>query len=210
MFANAKSNINDVQQQQNAATQAIGNTGLNTQKNLSSGVDYSVLTAKNGASLENIRNYIKTRNIKKEVCENPNLVENLEKTEIQKFQNGGNLIPSGALHKNKHNLEQINPYLDGEITKKGIPVISVAEKGDVLEYESDGKTPSKLAEGGEIIQHAEVEKEEIILNLSLTKKLLELMKDDNPLEAGKILAKELMENTTDNTGLMDKVVNNEN
>ena len=36
------------------------------------------------------------------------------------------------------------------------------------------------------------------------------MKDDNPLEAGKILAKELMENTTDNTGLMDKVINNEN
>ena len=211
-FATAKSNINASQEQQNAATQAIGNTGLNTQKNLSGGVNYSVLTAKNGASLENIRNYIKNRNIKKEVPENLNLTDNLEKSEIQKFQNGGNLIPSGALHKNKHNLESVNSDLDGEITKKGIPVISYAEEGDILEYENDGKTPKVLAEGGEVIQHAEIEVGEIILNISLTKKLVELMKKDTPeamIEAGKILARELMENTTDNTGLIEKTIGNE-
>ena len=36
--------------------------------------------------------------------QNPNLDENLAKSEIQKFQNGGSLIPSGALHKNKHKI----------------------------------------------------------------------------------------------------------
>ena len=147
------------------------------------------------------------------MAQNSNLDDNLEKIEIQKFQNGGNLIPSGALHKNKHNLESINSDLDGEITKKGIPVISYAEEGDILEYESDGKTPKILAEGGEVIQHAEIEKDEVILNLSLTKKLVELMKKDTPeamIEAGKILARELMENTTDNTGLIEKTIGNEN
>ena len=146
------------------------------------------------------------------MAQNPNLDDNLEKIEVSKFQNGGSLIPSGALHKNKHKIESINPELDGEITKKGIPVISYAEKGDVLEFENDGKTPKVLAEGGEVIQHAEIEKDEVILNLSLTKKLIELMKKDTPeamIEAGKILARELMEDTTDNTGLIEKTIGNE-
>ena len=205
---NADSNL----QQLAARNQAIGNTAMTNQTQLTGGQDYSVLAAKKGATLQDIRNYIKVRNIEKEVAQNSNLDDNLEKIEIQKFQNGGNLIPSGALHKNKHNLESINSDLDGEITKKGIPVISYAEEGDILEYESDGKTPKILAEGGEVIQHAEIEKDEVILNLSLTKKLVELMKKDTTeamIEAGKILARELMENTTDNTGLIEKTIGNE-
>lgn len=205
-------NAQDQLKQGQARLQSIGNTGMDNQKKLSGGLDFSVLTAKKGATLQDIRNYIKVRNIEKEVVQNPNLEDNLAKSEIQKFQNGGSLIPSGALHKNKHNLESINPELNGEITKKGIPVISYAEKGDVLEYENDGKTPKILAKGGEVIQHAEIEKEEIILNLSLTKKLIELMKKDTPesmIEAGKILARELMESTTDNTGLIEKTIGNE-
>lgn len=210
--AAGKFNAQDQQQQLAARNQAIGNVGMTNQTQLAGGQDYSVLTAKKGATLQDIRNYIKVRNIEKEVVQNSNLDDNLEKIEIQKFQNGGNLIPSGALHKNKHNLESINSDLDGEITKKGIPVISYAEEGDILEYESDGKTPKILAEGGEVIQHAEIEKDEVILNLSLTKKLVELMKKDTPeamIEAGKILARELMENTTDNTGLIEKTIGNE-
>ena len=150
------------------------------------------------------------------MVENSNLkekIENQETIEVQKFLNGGSLIPSGALHKNKHNIESVNEELDGEITKKGIPVISYAEKGDVLEFEEDGKTPKLLAEGGEVIQHAEIEVNEVILNLSLTKKLIELMKKDTPeatIEAGKILARELMEDTTDNTGLIEKTIGDEN
>lgn len=208
-----KSNTQDQLKQQQARNQAIENTGITNQNQLLGGQNYSVLTAKKGATLEDIRNYIKTRNIEKEVVQNPNLDDNLEKIEVSKFQNGGSLIPSGALHKNKHKIESINPELDGEITKKGIPVISYAEKGDILEYENDGKTPKTLAEGGEIVQHAEIEKDEVILNLSLTKKLIELMKKDTPeamIEAGKILARELMENTTDNTGLIEKTIGNEN
>ena len=210
--AAGKFNAQDQQQQLAARNQAIGNVSMTNQTQLAGGQDYSVLTAKKGATLQDIRNYIKVRNIEKEVAQNSNLDDNLEKIEIQKFQNGGNLIPSGALHKNKHNLESINSDLDGEITKKGIPVISYAEEGDILEYESDGKTPKILAEGGEVIQHAEIEKDEVILNLSLTKKLVELMKKDTPeamIEAGKILARELMENTTDNTGLIEKTIGNE-
>jgi wobble nucleotide-excising tRNase len=125
----------------------------------------------------------------------------------------GSVIPSGALHKNKHNLEQINLELDGEITKKGIPVISYAKEGEVLEYEADGKTPKIFAEGGEVIQHAEIEKEEVILNLSLTKKLIELMKKndtESQIEAGRILSIELIENTQDNSGIIEKILENEN
>lgn len=216
MFTAAKTNTDALLKQQQARNQAIGNTGITNQNQLLGGQNYSVLTAKKGATLQDIRNYIKTRNIEKEVAQNPNLdikIENSENLEIQKFQNGGSLIPSGALHKNKHNLESIDSELKGEITKKGIPVISYAKEGDVLEYEADGKTPKVLAEGGEVIQHAEIEKDEVILNLSLTKKLIELMKKDTPeamIEAGKILARELMENTTDNTGLIEKTIGNEN
>ena len=210
--AAGKFNTDSNLQQLTARNQAIGNVGMTNQTQLAGGIDYSVLTAKKGATLQDIRNYIKVRNIEKKVPQNSNLDDNLEKIEIEKLQKGGSLIPSGALHKNKHKLESINPDLDGEITRKGIPVISYAEKGDILEYEADGETPKVLAEGGEIIQHAEIEKDEVILNLSLTKKLVELMKKDTPeamIEAGKILARELMENTTDNTGLIEKTIGNE-
>ena len=212
MFTTAKTNADALLKQQQARTQAIGNTGITNQNQLLGGQNYSVLTAKKGATLQDIRNYIKVRNIEKEVVQNPNLDDNLEKIEVSKFQNGGSLIPSGALHKNKHNIESVNSDLDGEITKKGIPVISYAEKGDILEYEKDGKTPKVLAEGGEVIQHAEIEVGEIILNISLTKKLIELMNkgtNDDMIHAGKLLAREIMEDTTDNTGLIEKTIGNE-
>ena len=115
-----------------------------------------------------------------------------EKTVIE-YKNGGsiNVIPEGALHARKNNLTEINPELEG-ITKKGIPVISKEE-------------------GGEMIQHAEIERSEIIFNLETTKKLESLReqynksedkseKDDLAIEAGKLLAQQIMENTIDNTG----------
>ena len=115
-----------------------------------------------------------------------------EKTVIE-FKNGGsiNVIPEGALHARKNNLTEINPELEG-ITKKGIPVISKEE-------------------GGEMIQHAEIERSEIIFNLETTKKLESLReqynksedkseKDNLAIEAGRLLAQQIMENTIDNTG----------
>ena len=73
---------------------------------------------------------------------------------LPEFKEGGkfNLIPEGALHARKHNMD-----VEG-ITPKGIPVVSHSE-------------------GGEIEQQAEIEREEIIFRLEVTKKLEELAKD---------------------------------
>lgn len=93
-----------------------------------------------------------------------------------------NVIPEGALHAHKNHLEEQNEELD-KVTEKGIPVIVTDEKGN---YE----------------QLAEIEKEEIIFRLKLTKKIEELMEDGSEkamIRAGKILAKEIMCNTDDNT-----------
>lgn len=111
---------------------------------------------------------------------------------ISEFKDGGsiNVIPDGALHARKHNMD-----VEG-ITKKGIPVVS----------EKDGK----------IEQQAEVEKEEIIFRLEVTQKLEELEKkfysegstqkekDECALEAGKLLVSEILYNTQDNTGKLLK------
>ena len=119
------------------------------------------------------------------------LIELIDPNTIPEFQNGGsiNVIPDGALHARKHNMD-----LDG-ITKKGIPVIS--EKDD-----------------GEIEQQAEIELNEIILRLEVTQKLEELEKkyyddqtsqkekEEAALEAGKLLVYEILENTQDNTNLI--------
>lgn len=112
-------------------------------------------------------------------------IELVDPMTIPEFQNGGsiNVIPDGALHARKHNME-----MEG-ITKKGIPVVS--------------------EENGE--QQAEIEKEEIIFRLEVTQKLEELEKkfysdestqeekDECALEAGKLLVNEILYNTQDNT-----------
>lgn len=111
--------------------------------------------------------------------------------DIPEFQNGGsiNVIPDGALHARKHNMD-----LEG-ITEKGIPVVS--EK-----------------DNGKIEQQAEIEKEEVIFRLEVTQKLEELEKkyyseeasqkekDEYALEAGKLITEELLHNTKDNAGLL--------
>lgn len=108
----------------------------------------------------------------------------------KKFAEGGtvNVIPDGALHAHKHHLEDISPEYE-QVTSKGIPVVTEEE-------------------GGKLKQHAEIERDEIIFRLEVTKKLEELMKDgsdDAAIEAGKLLAHEIINNTVDNTGLMEVV-----
>lgn len=108
----------------------------------------------------------------------------------KKFAEGGkvNVIPDGALHAHKHHLEDISPEYE-QVTSKGIPVVTEEE-------------------GGKLKQHAEIERNEIIFRLEVTKKLEELMKDgsdDAAIEAGKLLAYEIINNTVDNTGLMEVV-----
>lgn len=108
---------------------------------------------------------------------------------VDLFKDGGaiNIIPEGALHAHKHNMD-----MEG-ITPKGIPVISNKE-------------------GGEVEQQAEIEREEIIYRKAVTEELEKLCKiyyseetsqkekDEAALKAGKLLVKETLYNTIDNTG----------
>ena len=108
----------------------------------------------------------------------------------KKFAEGGkvNVIPDGALHAHKHHLEDISPEYE-QVTSKGIPVVTEEE-------------------GGKLKQHAEIERNEIIFRLEVTKKLEELMKDGSDeaaIKAGKLLVHEIINNTIDNTGLMEAV-----
>ena len=110
--------------------------------------------------------------------EGGSIKEELETPEIDET-NQKNLIPEGALHKNKHHME----HTEG-LTQKGIPVI-----------DNDGE------------QQAEIELDEIIFTLEVTKKLEELYKDGSDkaaIEAGKLLVKEILFNTDDRTGLIAK------
>lgn len=104
--------------------------------------------------------------------------EELETPEIEETSQK-NLIPEGALHKNKHHMEHTEGF-----TQKGIPVI-----------DNDGE------------QQAEIELDEIIFTLEVTKKLEEFYKegtDEAAIEAGKLLVKEILFNTDDRTGLIAK------
>ena len=125
------------------------------------------------------------------------VLNHLKEDSPEKFEKGGKvyIIPEGALHARKHNID--TPELDGKITKKGIPVIVEGENG--------------------IKQVAEIEKNEIIFTKEITEKLEELRdkysddefsskeKDAIAIEAGKLLVQEILYNTQDNTGLLNEV-----
>ena len=182
-FVAAKSIVEQQKQQNEARKQSLGNQNISTQQQLNGGLDYSSVLAKDGGQLNNLLERVEELDVVEL------FVQNLQK--ITALKNGGSVIPSGALHKNKHNLEI--DELDGKITEKGIPVISVEE-------------------GGEIIQHAEIERDEVILEITLSKKLEKLYydgSDEAATEAGRLLANELMESTTDNTGLINKITGDE-
>lgn len=101
--------------------------------------------------------------------------------------NQKNIIPEGALHAHKHHMENAD-----NLTKKGIPVV-----------DNEGE------------QQAEIEKNEIIFTLEVTKRLEELYskyqdyeysqkeKDEVAIEAGKLLVEEILFNTDDRTGLIN-------
>lgn len=111
----------------------------------------------------------------------------------ESFKQGGqmNVIPDGALHAHKNHMEGAGEY----ITAKGIPVVTT----DTEE------------------QTAEIEREELILTKENTEKIEDLYrkffdeetsesgKDELAIKAGKLLSKELIENTDDRTGLINKL-----
>lgn len=110
--------------------------------------------------------------------------KNVEQKELQIFANGGaiNIIPEGARHSRLNHLDEVHDDFE-DVTKKGIPVVTVTENGDLE-------------------QVAEIERKELILRLEVTQKLEELMKDGSDeaaIEAGKLLVKEIIKNTDDKT-----------
>lgn len=123
----------------------------------------------------------------------------VDKQEIQQFKSGGkiekdNIIPTGAMHKNLHHIEENNPELEGQITKKGIPVGI---------FDEDGKF-------GQI---CEVESNELILSLENTKQIEEYKnsydeskEDSFAIDCGKFLVEQLFKNTED----PNKVIKNTN
>lgn len=165
--------------------------GLGTQLQLNGGYQQSTVRAgKSGLKMDRefAKRVIKLSNGKKSKAKK--IQEEVRMEEVAGFKNGGavNVIPDGALHAHKHHLEDVDGKFE-EVTTKGIPVIT-EEKG------------------GDIKQHAEVEREEIIFNLDVTKQLEKLMQDGSDeaaVEAGKLLVHEILENTVDNTGLLNTV-----
>lgn len=140
--------------------------------------------------LEEVRTIMQSLQSKKQDIQEP-----------QKFQLGGkmNMIVTGALHARKHNLEELNPDLKGEITKKGIPVVVMNEGGEINQ------------------QMAEVESQELVLQIDTTKTIEDYYdaynstdskteKNKIALECGKYLVDELLKNTDDPDKLIKKTV----
>jgi hypothetical protein len=107
----------------------------------------------------------------------------------KKLQKGGiigtdtNILPEGALHARLNHLDEKNEDLE-DVTRKGIPVLD--------------------SEGNQV---AEIENNEIIFRIELTNAIENLMKDGSEeamIEAGKLIASELIENTQDNTGQIEE------
>ena len=150
---------------------------------------------------ENDINWFTTNNYKKYFPATENLIMHKEggniiwakkvlSNKLKMLKSGGtfNVIPEGALHKNRHHLEDVDDKFK-DVTTKGIPVVT------------EGK-------GGEVEQQAEVEKEEIIFSLDVTKQLEELKNkgtNESAIKAGKLLVHEILENTVDNSGIMNKI-----
>lgn len=113
------------------------------------------------------------------------------------FKQGGqmNVIPEGALHARKNNMELAK---EGEVTHKGVPVV-----------DNDG------------VQQAEVEKEEWTMTKELTEDVEawyrkyydeetpQKEKDELAIKCGKRITKELLHNTDDRANLIAKMLEEE-
>ena len=177
----------EAKQESLAATNAFSDISERNQQNLLGGINYNILSAKSGTKI----NPSKLRNIANKAKKK----REIQLEEIAGFKDGGklNVIPDGALHKNLHHLDG---DLGKSVTGKGIPVITYDD-------------------GGEITQHAEIERNEIIFTKSTTDMLEDFFnkyneasdeeKNSLAIEAGKFLATEILENTDDRTGLLNEV-----
>lgn len=186
-----QSKMSNIADEAQMAFAASNNPLLGTQLQLNGGYQQNTVRAgKSGLKMDRdfAKRVVKLSKGQKE--KRKKIQEEVRMEEVAGFKNGGavNVIPDGALHAHKHHLENVDEKFE-DVTSKGIPVIT-EEKG------------------GDIKQHAEVEREEIIFNLEVTKQLEKLMQDGSDeaaIEAGKLLVYEILENTVDNTGLLNTV-----
>ena len=186
MALNAANIANDIKFEQEARMNSTQDIMYQNQIALNGGIDTSLLSAKEGGKLNQIK-YKKLGTSKSNIDIIENLDQNddnenvigygksgikivcydLEKdSKVLKAQNGAkleqievsddpNVIPEGSLHKNKH------ADFDLDVTKKGIPVITV--KDDNVETLEEIQNQSDS-----VIQHAEIEESEIIFSKELT------------------------------------------
>lgn len=180
-----QSKMSNIADEAQMAFAASNNPLLGTQLQLNGGYQQNTVRAgKSGLKMDRdfAKRVVKLSKGQKE--KRKKIQEEVRMEEVAGF----NVIPDGALHAHKHHLENVDEKFE-DVTAKGIPVIT-EEKG------------------GDIKQHAEVEREEIIFNLEVTKQLEKLMQDGSDeaaIEAGKLLVHEILENTVDNTGLLNTV-----
>lgn len=124
-------------------------------------------------SLEEIRELLKNR-----------VVEELD---IQKFAEGGSLMPAGKLHKELNHIQELGEQFE-DLTRKGIPVVTVDESGGLT-------------------QIAEIEHSEWIMSKSLTDEIEALWKDGSEeamIECGKLVCEHLLRQTKDEGGVLDE------
>lgn len=224
----------DIKFEQEARMNSVTDIIKQNEIALAGGVDTSVLVAKKGAKIQRLKDFLKNKKDFKPVTpkniylkitteqlsgDTPITIQGKEylivpieeakasDSKIIKAKNGAKLknievseqqsiIPEGTLHKNKHHLD-----VDG-ITKKGIPVITVDD--DSAETLEDIKEQEDT-----IVQHAEIESQEVIYNKELTDYVEESLKeweeskeDTILIEVGKRICKELLFNTEDPDNLI--------
>ena len=124
-------------------------------------------------SLEEIRELLKNR-----------VVEELD---VQKFAEGGSILPVGQRHKTLHHMSELGDQFE-DLTRKGIPVVTVDESGDM-------------------VQVAEIECMEWTTSKSLTDEIEALWKDGSEeamIECGKLVCEHLLRQTKDEGGILDE------
>lgn len=187
MAMNAANIANEQKFEQEARMNSVQNVITNNQVALAGGLSTSALAAKRGGKLERLKSYKPSKH------RNGGKLKNIELSEES------SVIPEGALHAHKHNLD-----LDG-ITQKGIPVLqNIDESVETLE--------EIKKQGGGLQQSAEIEREEIIFSKELTDYIEEARAEwhktnsnDILEEVGKRVTKELLFNTRDNAGLIEEM-----
>ena len=56
----------------------------------------------------------------------------IESNDIQKFADGGSILPVGQRHKTLHHMDELGEQFE-DLTRKGIPVVTVDESGDMVQ-----------------------------------------------------------------------------